>query len=137
MRFVGAAPPDPDDPHPPGAGIARAIEVALLTRGGAVEPTDNWQDVGWIVGYGEGQGALDISLAAIGSQQWMLQVAPLHVPGFLARLTGRRAPDHRQAIHQLAREVSSVLAALGMHDICWRWDGPPSDSDPSEPPTAS
>src|SRR3954466_13287434 len=105
-RFEGASPADAHDPHPPGAGIARALEHALLARDVAVAPFDNWRDVGWVIGYGRGQDALDISLAETGPRERMLQVGPREVPGFIASLLGRRAPEHGPAIHELARAVN-------------------------------
>lgn len=133
-RFEGEAPSDPDDPHPPGAGIARALEQSLRAQGFAVGPLDNWRDAGWVIGYRSGHDALDVALAATGPRQWMLQVAPREVPGLLASLFGRRGPDRGQAIYDLARAVTAALAASGFGGAAWRWDGPPRAGDPPVPP---
>src|SRR4051812_32435677 len=61
-RFDSAA--APDDPHPPGAGIASALEAALRARGFAVDSFANWRDTGWVIGLGSRSDALDITLAA-------------------------------------------------------------------------
>ena len=133
-RFEGDAPADPDDPHPPGAGIARAIEESLRTQGFSVDPFDNWRDAGWVIGYRSGQDALDVALAATGPGQWMLQVAPREVPGLLGSLFRRRRPDRAQAIYDLARAVDAALAESGLGGAAWRWDGPPRVGDPRVPP---
>jgi hypothetical protein len=134
VRFEGDAPPDPNDPHPPGAGIARDLEASLRGRGFAVNPFDNWRDAGWVIGSGHGHDALDVALAATGPRQWMLQVGPREVPGLLASLLGRRQPDRRQAIYDLAHAVAAALRELGFRGIAWRWDGPPRADDPPVPP---
>ena len=136
VRFLGTSPPDSEDPHPPGAGIARFIEDVLRRRGFAVDPMDDWRDAGWVVGHGQGSNALDIALAAIGEREWMLQVAPREMPSLVARLLGRRPPDHSKAIHAIALAVDNVLQDLGMTGRSWRWDGPPRPSDPATPPPA-
>jgi hypothetical protein len=133
-RFNGGSPPDPDDPHPPGAGIARALEAGLRRRGLAVEPFDNWRDAGWVIGHGHRPDALDIALAGTAPEQWMLQVSASGSPGLLARLMGRPAPDPGLAIYELARTVSVSLIELGFTGVVWRWDGPPRGGDPADPP---
>jgi hypothetical protein len=133
-RFEGTSPPDADDPHPTGAGIARALEGALRARGVDVEPFDNWRDVGWVIAYGRGQDALDVSLAETRTQEWRLQVGPREVPGLLASLLGRRAPECGHAVYDLGCAVNASLAELGLRGVAWRWDGPPRVGDPPEPP---
>ncbi len=137
VRFEGTSPPDPDDPHPPGAGIARSIEATLRQQGVAVDPIDDWRDAGWVVGHGQGAEALDIALAATGPQEWMLQVGPRNVPGLIATLLGRRPPDRSSAIHALAVAVDGALVNLGMTGLAWRWDGPPKVGDSRVPPPVS
>ena len=133
-RFAGNSPPDPDDPHPPGAGIARALEAALQRRGLTIEPFDSWRDVGWVIGHGHGAEALDIALAGTAPMEWMVQVSAPRSPGLLARLRGRPAPERGPAIYELARSVSASLVELGFTGIAWRWDGPPRGGDPPDPP---
>ena len=136
-RFEGVAPPDPEDPHPPGAGIARSLETSLRNRGVAVDSFDNWRDAGWVIGFGTGSDALEIALASAGPRTWMLQVASREVPGLLASLMGRRPRDRSQEIHDVARAVDAALAELGFGGVGWRWDGPARPSDPTEPPPAA
>ena len=133
-RFEGTSPPDADDSHPPGAGIARALEAGLRRRGAVIEPFDNWRDVGWVIGHGHGPDALDVAFAATTPQQWILQVSAPGSPGLLARLMGQPAPDRSAAIYELARVVSTSLADLGFTGMAWRWDGPARDGDPADPP---
>lgn len=134
VRFEGASPPDPEAPHPPGAGIARSLEGALRARGFAVDPADNWRDAGWVLGYGQGQDALDVALAPTGPREWMLQVGPRQVPGLIASLLGRKPPDRGGAIYDLARAVGAALTEFGFVGAAWRWDGPPRAGDSPEPP---
>jgi hypothetical protein len=134
VRFNGPSPPDPDDPDPPGAGIARAVEAGLRRRGLPVERVDNWRDAGWVIAYGSGLDALDIALAGTSAQERVLQVSARASPGLLARLMGRPAPARGPAIYELARSVSAALLELGFTGMGWRWDGPPREGDPPEPP---
>ena len=133
-RFAGQAPADANNPHPPGAGIAKALEAALRTRGVSVKPAENWRDIGWVLACGDEPDTLDVAMAASGPQQWILQVATRDVPSLFGQLLRPRPTGRDRAIYELASAVDAALAALAVREVAWRWDGSPREGDPPVPP---
>ena len=130
--FVGDPPPDPEYNHPPGAALARELQMALRHRGIEVTEIENWRDAGWVISSRQGQRVIDIVFAQDAPSEWMLQIAPIEEPGFFDTLF-KRGPDYAVDLFHLAQAVAEILPELGYSRMRWRTNGKPRDGDPSSP----
>jgi hypothetical protein len=137
VTFSGTVADDPEHAHPPGACLARQLRTALSADGWNVSEMDNWRDCGWQLDCSEGESQLQTVLAATAeSDHWMLQIAPLRSPGFLARLLGAKPSAGPDAVYMLARSVhASLVRVQQFSSVLWCWDGFPGGNDSTpEPP---
>jgi len=136
VTFTGAAPSDAEGDDPPGAGVARLLMEAIRGRGWSSDDLENWRDVGWSLVCRRASSELQIALSAFGAGAWMLQVAPLRVPGLVGRALGRQSSATPEDCLALALVVHETLAQGGRFgDFRWQWDGPPT-AESGDRPTA-
>jgi hypothetical protein len=134
LSFAGSAPEDPEYSQPPGLTIARMLHAAAAKHGWVPGEWDNWRDSGWSFSCARGGATLQVVLASIGEDQWMLQLAPSASPGLLGRALGRRPSATAQDCLALAKLVHEALAQEPRYTAFrWAWDGPPNQASPSEP----
>jgi hypothetical protein len=135
VLFVGESTGDDPHEHPPGAGIAQRIANSLGEQGFLPGSIDNWRDCGWSIELLLGQAVLEIGLAATAEPKlWMLQVACLNHPGFLARIFGAKKLDCSKELFEVASAIHRALVSAGYAEIRWRVDGYPDDGDNSREP---
>lgn len=138
VGFVGPSPPDAEFEHPVGRPIILALSERLRAGGWSVSEPDNWRDSGWSIDCGKPAPNLQVCLAEVSDGQWLMQVAPLRVPGVLSKLFGRREPSATPAqVQELALAAHASLTGQGFSQIRWCWDGFPdganSGSEPAPP----
>lgn len=139
VAFTGDAEPDAEFDRPPGVSIARLLTKDLKSAGWEVSEFDNWRDCGWSLDCTRGNAQLRVVLAETGESAWMLQIAPLRMPGLVERLFGfgRRPSATASDILALAQAVHGILTQQSrFSDWKWRWDGPPSAKHSTPKPTA-
>jgi hypothetical protein len=120
--------------HPPGAWLAHLLQEHLPHYGWNVLESGNWRDSGWYVSIRRGLSRLSIVVAHIEECEWMVQIAPLSVPGILATLFGRKRSASAEDVFRLARDVHVLLRdTVRSQEIMWRWDGYPDESSTREP----
>lgn len=123
---------------PPGHSLLLALAVALRAEGWNTSAPDDWRDSGWFIACRRDDATLEIALAGLASNQWMLQIAPLKAPGVITRLFGAKPSATANDIFALAQQVHTSLASQQpVTRFRWHWDGPPtetSDAEPSAPP---
>ena len=91
---------------------------------------DNWRDAGWSVVCRSGSTELEISVAQIQGEEWMLQIRPSRVPGSISSLFGSRPSATPDDVHSLALDVHAALSELELLGRpLWRWDGFPEGGD--------
>ena len=136
VRFLGQAPKDGEYDHPEGAAIARRLESELNGLGWTTKPINNWRDCGWSVACSKDGEEMQIALTRIKHAEWMLQVAPMSVPGIIGRLLGRVPSATPIRVLELAGSVQKVLSEESEYrDFKWCWDGFPQEGTPvPEPP---
>ena len=140
-RFSGEAAPDAEFDHPPGASIARLLQVALAKRGWEVFDINNWRDGGWSITCHLTSSRLELVIAkmAVG-EEWFLQITPTYAPGLVGWLLKKQASASPDAIQALAQDAFLVLSATGrFQEFMWCWDGPPEpgSSTPQPVPESS
>lgn len=128
-----------DDPlGPPGWGIARHIAGELRGRGFNPDPTENWRDCGWSTNLAIGEAALQVALTqTTESNLWMLQVACVNQPGFLACLFGAKRSDRSSELFEIASTIHRILMEGGYREIRWCIDGYPDDENSTPEPRRS
>jgi hypothetical protein len=125
-RFHGNAPPDEEFDHPAGASMARMLLKGLQGAGWSVAGFDNWRDCGWSLDCARGESRLRIAFSQIEDGQWMLQVAPSRVPGWVGRWFGASVSAQPSQTTELANLIHAILEAEGdFHGFLWTWDGFP------------
>jgi len=128
-RFLGECEPVSQTEHPPGEGLAVRLRAHLSEAGLDVRELDNWRDVGWSMPIHVGSSELLIALSQIDAGEWMLQVAPLRVPGFVGRLLGRCASAGMDDVLAVSQAVQQALCAGGgLSEFRWCWDEIPNGS---------
>lgn len=134
LVFKGEARSDDQFDHPPGAAIARFLETNLRDAGWQVCNFDNWRDCGWSLRCSRQDAELQVAFAEMDNSQWMLQVAPLRVPGLLGRMLGKATSATPGGVYALSRAIHDILGRTGRYsDFKWRWDGPPDEKSSPEP----
>jgi len=136
VAVVGKAPPHDDDEFAPGHGLAEILRARLLGDGWLVSEPDAWRGSGWSLGCkSEGQ-ELEIALVAASDSEWILQIVPIYVPGWVGRLQGKGTSATPTACYTLARSVHSALVSLGgWSQFRWCWDADPWSSPTTAEPT--
>jgi hypothetical protein len=140
--FTGRSPPHEDDSWAPGFPIAVALRDGIVIEGWAVSEVDVWRGSGWSFECSSSSQRLDVCLASLGENEWMLQVAPTVVPGWIGRLRGKLPSGTPDTCYLLACVVHRVLASdprfSGMR---WRDGGYPdprlSTPEPLPPGTTT
>jgi hypothetical protein len=108
-----------------GARFASQLEAALKARFN-VGPVDNWRDIGWRVEITGGEKRIEVYFAQFGTEgSWLLGVAPLGQPGFLARLLGRKPVPHETELKAISEEIHALLIKCSASNVLWMFGGPP------------
>ena len=135
VRFLGQAPQVAGREHPEGAGIAQLLELELRTHSWTTKPIENWRDGGWSVDCSKEGEELQIAVARIDPDGWMLQVTPINTPGALGRLFGKVPSASPAGVLELAKGVQEVLSTKGHYnEFKWCWDGYPQEGSPEPGP---
>jgi hypothetical protein len=137
-RFFAEPAPDAEYQHPPGASIARLLQLALADRGWKASEMDNWRDCGWILHCSSPNADLQVVLGKdVEGSEWFLQVSPAYVPGLIGRLLGKKASGSSADILALSKTVQAILSAQpGFTEFRWCWDGDPAINPHTSEPTA-
>ncbi|HVA51229.1 MAG TPA: hypothetical protein VNH11_33110 [Pirellulales bacterium] len=135
VRFHAVVPDDVEFNHPAGAALIRRLSTDIASSGWVVDEFDNWRDCGWSVICRRGTSVLDVSVAQIQTNEWMLQVNAHRIPGFLGRLFGAEQSATPADVYDLAIDIHRALAsAEWLGRPLWRWDGfPEEDHSTPEP----
>jgi hypothetical protein len=134
--FSGATPSGPRDIDPPGESIAVKLQSGLKLREWEPGEVDNWRDSGWSFPCRRRDCELEVVIAAV-DPRWALQIRPMHSPGMIGRLLGRRPSATAADMHDLAAQVHQLLVSDGFRDLLWRWNGFPDEASSREPQPAS
>lgn len=128
VTFEGASQADAELDHPPGRGLARALQAGLAEYGFAAGTPDVWRDVGWTLDVRHANAQVEVCFTAMGERSWMLQAAQ---DGVI------REPGHRDSdwSYSVAAAVGRLLTTFGFANQRWRVDGPPRATDPGFPYT--
>jgi hypothetical protein len=119
--FIASFQADAEYPHPPGAHLARQLEVAL-----SATAADNWRDIGWRVEVARGEKQIEVYFAPFGAEgSWLLGIAPLGQPGFFAQLFGRKRIPHEKELKELSEAIHALLLKCSASNIQWMFGGPP------------
>lgn len=133
--FRGDPPEDTEYPDPPGALIARLLKTALTKSGWKVREFENWRDAGWSLPCQRGLAELEVTIGPSGDREWLLQVAPMRVPGMIGALLGRRPSANPLECLELARAVHTALLRTSIYTSPeWRWDGMPDEGPSTREP---
>lgn len=124
--FAAHVPEDAEYPHPPGASLAREIEVALRKGGLGASAFDNWRDSGWSIDACVNDHRFQVFFAVWDEPRWLLVIETLDRVGFVGWLLGRRTPDTSNEVRQIARIVHELLSGLPyVSELSWDMRGPP------------
>ena len=135
LRFTATVPKDAEFEHPAGAALMRRLSSELADAGWSTDEMDSWRDCGWSVGCGRRASELEVVVSQIESGEWMLQVAPRHVPGLISGLFGSKPSATVSDVHELALAVHrSLLALQYLGSPQWRWDGFPDEEHSTPEP---
>jgi len=138
LRFAATVPKDDEFDHPTGAALMRRLSAELAVAGWRTEEMDNWRDCGWSVACRRGTSELNVVISEIPNGEWMLQISPCHVPGFMSGLFGRKPSATAADVHDLAITVHRTLSAAQLlANPRWRWDGFPDEKHSSPEPKAA
>jgi hypothetical protein len=119
-------PEDVQCPDPPGASLAREIEIALRRAGLDVSSFENWRDSGWSIDARVNDHRFQVFFAVWDEPRWLLGIDVLDRVGIVAWLLGRRAPDTSNEVRRLARAIHEALRSLPyVSELSWDLRGPP------------
>lgn len=136
LQFDGQVPQEQEF-EPAGEPVARLLQSAIRDSGWEVDELDNWRDCGWSVDCRRADAQLQVAITEIAPSEWMLQVAPLHVPGLFGRLRGRQPSASRGDALDLARLIHAALVADERFSrFRWLWDGFPDDGESTPGPVS-
>jgi len=128
--FSGDVPQDYEFEHPPGAWLARYLAKEISAAGWQPSEIDNWRDCGWSVVYSLKAAKLELTVAAMGSDGWALQVSAFDRPGMLRRFFGAKSSATESDIFSLANVAHDVLEKSSCFtDIRWLADGLPDEKN--------
>ena len=117
-----------DRGHPKGYSYIARLSEGLLSRGWQVGDPENWRDCGWSCLCAKGSGRLLLIISSRSGPEWVLQISPEYVPGFVARLLGGTASASDDDMFALATDVDAILRGAGTcSGLMWRWDGRPEE----------
>jgi hypothetical protein len=124
VRFSGRSFIGPDEARPSGHGIAQSLAALARAAGWESEEVESWRDSGWSITCRSRASRLEITISEVQPAEWLLQIAPAFVPGFVSRLRGRRPSADRDDVHGLALRVHEFLRGEFGAQL-WCWDGFP------------
>jgi len=139
LKFVAAVPEDSEFEHPPGAALMRRLATELTAAGwNIINDMDNWRDCGWFIVCRRGSSELEVVVGQIPSEEWVLEVSPRRMPGFISSLFSNIPSATASDVYELALAVHralSILQYLGSPQ--WRWDGLPDEKHSTSEPRAA
>ncbi len=134
VLFTGAENPPTDEGSPGGAVLTQVLQRALEESGWAVKDVDTWRDSGRRLTALREEATLEVSLAEIEEQKWLLQVTPLKSPGILGRALGRTdSAGHRDCL-EIAQVVHQALTTHGFREMRWCWNDYPDEPGSTKEP---
>ena len=135
LRFGAYSTPPDEFEHPGGDGLMRQLCRDLALAGWTVGEIDDWRDAGFATVCQRGSEKLQLTMAKIGDEDWMIQIGAERDPGWLGRLLGKIPSATRNGIFELSVAVHRALAAGGfLRRPRWCWDGFPEDDNSTEEP---
>lgn len=135
VRFTGAAPPDREFDHPAGASIAKLLQNKLTNIGWKTEEFDNWRDCGWFFQCSKDAARIQIAFAQGEKDEWMLQVSPTILPGFIGKIFGKLPSATPENVLLMAKDVNNILRNDKIYsNFKWCWDGFPDDNNSTPEP---
>ena len=113
----------------------RSVATEVAAMGWNVDEMDNWRDCGWSIVCRRDPAELEIVVSQIQDGEWMLQVSPMRVPGFIGKLFGSKLSATPSEVHELALAVHRALSiAHVLGNPRWRWDGLPDENNSTPEP---
>ena len=138
LLFEATSPKDTEFEHPPGAALIRRLSATLASAGWETAEIDNWRDCGWSVICRRQTSELEVVLSQVPEGRWMLQVAPMRVPGLISRWFGGSQSATTEQVYELACSVHRALSdAQFLGNPRWQWDGFPDDNHSTPEPNAA
>jgi hypothetical protein len=110
------------------------VESVLQAAGWDIIAIDSGRDCGWSITCRCRAAEVEIAIAEVQPSEWMLQIAPTFVPGFLSRLRGRKPSAGRKDVLELATHVHEFLEDE-FEAQRWCWNGCPDDGRSTPAPT--
>jgi hypothetical protein len=134
-HFVGHAPIDEEDPHPPGGSITRLLQKELTERGWKIFGLDIWRDCGWTLRCRRQGAEHEVLVASVGDgSAWILSVYPFYVPGIMGLWKKKRASATPADVFTLSKDVHAILVSRPeFRYFEWCWDDDPRTCKTSTP----
>jgi hypothetical protein len=125
--FSATFPGDEEFSHPPGAFLARKLEVCLRGVADTVGPFDKWRGRGWVVGASMNSHRFEVYFAPFDGNQWLLAISPVGQPGLFGRLLGRNDIDVSAELGRFADSMRHLLSeSLSVSGLFRQFGGPPN-----------
>lgn len=135
LQFTATVAKDVEFPQPLGATLMRRLSQELSKIGWSSDGLENWRDCGWSAAYHREASDLEIVVSPLDEEQWMLQVRPSRIPGFISGLLGNKPSATAPDVYGLALAVHRALSTLHyVGSPRWCWDGFPDENASSTPP---
>ena len=116
VSFRANVPPDAEYEDLPGHSLAREIEARYRAEGFEIEDLDCWRGAGWFINCSVSGKRFETYFLACRDEglprDWILAIAPLGQPGFIARLFGRKPTPYVRELRRLA-EMVELAGATG------------------------
>ncbi|MDC0936011.1 hypothetical protein OAS39_06970 [Pirellulales bacterium] len=104
-----------------------------------VDEVDIWRDSGYFISMKRNGDELLIVVCQFHGRRdrWILQIAPLKLPGPLKRFFGAMRSASPDSVHQVATDCHRILNTHGFTEFQWCWDNLADNRDCSPNPVAS
>jgi len=106
----------PNEPHPPGAALAKRLQDGLRAKFSEVGEYESWRDCGWSMTIQCNELRIQVYFAPYPDEgNWLLAISPMNQPGLFARLLSRNASPAAAATSSCSRCLAARLNAIVRH----------------------
>ena len=135
VAFAGEEPPHDDDDWALGHSLVIRLRDALVAGGWEVSEPDGWRGSGWSLDCSLAGETLVIRLGSANGGEWMLQIVPRELPGWLGKRWGKVPSATPNRCYDLATAVHRCLTEQRFSSFRWCWDGDPWSSETTRKPS--